>query len=259
MQGQGGQRSQNKGCLSEGRVSLQKGLQVTLDSTRGLVFSPCPKQGSPLCVSHIRVVSSPHTYPILQPSGKTQPLPQRALGSSPVGCYVGMGSDALDGNVVLEVPYLHPAAPHPRHSGCTTIPLYSEATHPGRCRIRQGAASRCKLQQHWGPQTSPCPGSQLKPGKVIRRWGQTAGPQVAPSPLLGTHRQGWCLSGVQVKCGRSGVSKSPPLPPAQCLQKTGRFSCQKQVLWWLPASKHAPGTRPESSANERATEQGSVI
>lgn len=32
-------------------------------------------------------------------------------GSSSVGCYVGTGSDALDGNIVLEVPYLHPTTP----------------------------------------------------------------------------------------------------------------------------------------------------
>lgn len=38
---------------------------------------------------------------------------QRALGSSPVGCYTGKGSDARDGSVVLEVPSLHPAAVYP--------------------------------------------------------------------------------------------------------------------------------------------------
>ncbi|XP_054943852.1 uncharacterized protein [Physeter macrocephalus] len=212
-----GQRSENKGCLSEGRVPLQKGLKVTLDSTRALVFSPCPKQGSPLCVSHLRVVSSPYTYPILQPLGKTQPLPQRALGSSPVGCYVGMGSDALDGNVVLEVPYLHPAAPHPRHSGCTMTPLYSEAMHPGRCRIRQGAASRCKLQQHWGPQTSPCPGSQLRPGKVISEAGTDSWATGGPQPSSGDTQTGlvasWGPSEVRQKRGLQVSSPPSPVSP----------------------------------------------
>ncbi|KAF7486601.1 Hypothetical predicted protein [Marmota monax] len=34
----------------------------------------------------------------------TQPFPQRALGSSPDGCYIEMGIDALEENVVLDMP-----------------------------------------------------------------------------------------------------------------------------------------------------------
>lgn len=39
-------------------------------------------------------------------------LSTKGLGSSPDGCYIGMGSDALEGNMVLDVPLtcilLHP-------------------------------------------------------------------------------------------------------------------------------------------------------
>lgn len=103
----------------EGRVSLQKGPKVILDSTiRGLMSQIRKALSSAILGDQL---SAPlHAYGILQPSKQTQTdaaLSTKGQGSSPVGCYVRMGSDNLDGNVALEVSYLHL---HPWHLGRRT-------------------------------------------------------------------------------------------------------------------------------------------
>lgn len=87
----------------------------------------------------------------------------------------------------LEVPYcILPQLP-PHGTGGTRAPApppssrhYSEAMHRGRCRIRHGAASRCKHPHAGGP------GPRSDQGRVIQRWvraepSQMGGPR--PSPV----------------------------------------------------------------------------
>lgn len=93
--------------------------------------------------------------------------------------------------------------------------LYSEAMHPGRCRVCHGATSRCR-QQHWGPQVSPCPRSECKPVKGGSEVGQTTG---GPQPASWEMWRRLVACGPKWKCGRTGVSIQVSCP-APSLQKT---------------------------------------
>lgn len=114
-----GLKSHNDSCPSGGRAPLQKGLRVTpVPAYRGLMS----QTGTPLfCLSHIGGrLSAPHL-----PTGSYSHLGRRLAHPShkgpwpfAIGCYAGMGRDALDGNVVWRRPACVPRSPHPRQFRC---------------------------------------------------------------------------------------------------------------------------------------------
>lgn len=207
-----GQRSQNEACLSGGRAPLQKGLLVNLDPAIG----PHVPNGAVPFVSAIlgERLSAPLPSPTaLGKDSRTRPLPQ-ALGSSAVGCYVGTGSDALDGNVVWS------ALPCPPIPPLTSFevqdPLFTLSPH-----IQAGARiTRCSLQVQTlaslGPQTSR-PGHSSHRGRAIQRWGSKPGSRWPPDRLLAS-------------CGPRRVRQTSLRLPASVSRSPRLLSCHELVL-----------------------------
>lgn len=132
------------------------------------------------------------------------------------------------------MPYLHPTTPPLWHLRCRTLPtLYSEAMQPGRCRIRHGAASRCKHQWDWGPQISPCPGSQLRPVGSDLEIGTDRPATGSPQPTCWDMKRGpvafYGPEGSVAELG-SPVELSAARP--RVFRRPSLLSCQKQVLRW---------------------------
>lgn len=71
--------------------------------------------------------------------------------------------------------------------------------------------------------------------------GTDSRPPVAPSLFVGTYGQGWWLSGVQVKCGRSKSHSVHCAPKPTVPGGIRHFSCKKQD--WSELQVQAPGTQ----------------
>lgn len=87
--------------------------------------------------------------------------------------------------------------------------------------------------------------------------GTDSRPPVAPSLFVGTYGQGWWLSGVQVKCSRSGASMQVSCPPAHCPQKIRPLFLPEAGLRWLPGQS-APRDLLLEFSERRTTQQGSM-
>lgn len=135
------------------------------------------------------------------------------------------------GERVLGVPALPPATP-PSTAASFTLRPYVQAAAGFAMVQPPGAIIR-------GPQTSPGPGTQLRPRKGNSEVGTDLRPQVAPSLLVATCTEAWWLPVVPSELWQSGGLCSSLLQPSVS-RRPGLLSCQKQMLRQTAQGLRAP-------------------
>lgn len=172
-----------------------------------------------------KAVCSPSAYRILQPSGETPgtPLPQRALALCHwVLCRNGEGCPRRERG--LEAPCLCPAVPPPT-SVQVQGPLYSEATHLGRCWDCQVQPPRANVSIPGGPRPPRAPGHSSDQCRVIPGGRGDTQPGHR-CPFGGPTRSTWqtfcwqpaCLEDPSPFLARAGAKRTQGHSPSRGLQ-----------------------------------------